>query len=121
MAPVNTNGKAVLLNQPKSLYYNNFNQASHDIILNFDIEGGCFIIYEFHKDLKQVRCINEKRGDYTLAATFISKDKICVLDQNRELAVCNFDGSNLKKILVNKKGSGKIDMIFGAPLGKVLI
>lgn len=89
--------------------------------MNFDIEGGCFIIYEFHKDLKQVRCINEKRGDYTLAATFISKDKICVLDQNRELAVCNFDGSNLKKILVNKKGSGKIDMIFGAPLGKVLI
>jgi hypothetical protein len=35
--------------------------------------------------------------------------------------VCNFDGSSLKKIAVNKKGTGKIDMIFGAPLGKVLI
>lgn len=121
MAPVNTNGKAVLLNQPKSVYYNFFNPSSHDIILNFDVEGGCFVIYEFHKDLKQVKCNNEKRGDYTLAACFISKDKICVLDQNRELAVCNFDGSNLKKIQVNKKGPGKIDMIFPGPLGKVLI
>ena len=36
MAPVNTNGKQVLLNQPKSIYYNQFNQSSHDIILNFD-------------------------------------------------------------------------------------
>lgn len=45
MAPVNTNGKQVLCNQPKSVYYNYFNQSSHDIILNFDIEGGCFVIY----------------------------------------------------------------------------
>jgi hypothetical protein len=35
--------------------------------------------------------------------------------------VCNFDGSNLKKLQVNKKGTGKIDMIYPAPLGKVLI
>jgi hypothetical protein len=52
MAPVNTNGKQVMMNQPKSVYYNHFNQASHDIILNFDTEGGCFLIYEFHRDLK---------------------------------------------------------------------
>jgi hypothetical protein len=35
--------------------------------------------------------------------------------------VCNYDGSNLKKIQVNKKGTGKIDMIYPGPLGKVLI
>jgi hypothetical protein len=121
MAPVNTNGKQVLLNQPKSIYYNYFNQSSHDLILNFDIESGCFIIYEFHKDLKNIRCTSEKRGDFTHAAVFISKDKICVLDQNKELAVCNFDGSNLKKLQVNKKGPGKIDMLYPGPLGKVLI
>lgn len=44
MAPVNTNGKAVLLNQPTHVYYNVFNQASHDFILNFDIEGGQFVL-----------------------------------------------------------------------------
>lgn len=80
MAPVNSNGKQVLANQPKSVYYNYFNQGSHDIILNFDTEGGCFIIYEFHKDLKNPKLVSEKRGDYTQAAVFISKDKLCVLD-----------------------------------------
>jgi hypothetical protein len=76
------------------------------VILNFDggAEGSCFIIYEFHRDLKTAKCIAEKRGDFTLAAVFLSKDKICVLDQNKDLAVCNFDGSNLKKLQVNKKG-----------------
>lgn len=58
---------------------------------------------------------------------FLSKDKICVLDSNKELAVCNFDGSNLKKFSIAqgstsaKKGSsGKVDMIYPAPLGKIL-
>jgi hypothetical protein len=37
------------------------------------------------------------------------------------LAVCNFDGSNLKKLQVNKKGPGKVEMIYPGPLGKVLI
>ena len=53
MAPVNTNGKQVMMNQPNHVYYNHFNQSSHDIILTFDnLEGGSFIIYEFHRDLK---------------------------------------------------------------------
>lgn len=133
MAPVNTNGKQVLMNQPKSVYYNHFNQSSHDIILNFDTEGGCFLVYEFHRDLKAqnggVKLIAEKRGDYTLGAVFLSKDKICVLDSNKELAVCNFDGSNLKKFTIQAGASGKksgatyskVDMIYPAPLGKIMV
>lgn len=50
---------------------------------------------------------------------------MCVLDANKELAVCSFDGSNLKKVAVTnarKGGSpGKIEMIFPGPLGKVLL
>jgi len=34
---------------------------------------------------------------------------MCVLDANKELSVCNFDGSNMKKMAVTKKGAGKID------------
>lgn len=69
--------------------------------------------------------ISEKRADEVLGAVFLSKDKICVLDHNKELAVCNFDGSNLKKFQItqspnSKKAVGKIDMIFPAPLGKIL-
>lgn len=119
-----------MMNQPKAVYYNHFNQSSHDVILTFDnADGGCFLIYEFHRDLKHhggaPKLITEKRADYTIGAVFLSKDKICVLDQNKELAVCNFDGSNLKKFAISgtpgsKKAVGKIDMIFPAPLGKIL-
>jgi coatomer protein complex subunit alpha (xenin) len=137
MTQVNTNGKQVMLNQPKSVYYNHFNQSSHDVILNFDTEGGCFLIYEFGRELKAgggPKLVSEKRGDFTLAAVFLSKDKICVLDQNKDLAVCNFDGSNLKKFTIanapaqsttGKKSAtatyAKVDMIFPAPLGKILV
>jgi hypothetical protein len=68
-----------------------------------------------------VNCTLEKRGDNTIAAVFISKDKICVLDMNRELAVCNLDGTNIKKVLINKKGLNKIEMIYPAPLGKIIV
>ena len=121
MAAVNTNGKQVLLNQPKSLYYNYFNPSAHDVILNFDGENSCFIIYEFAKDLKAPNCALEKRGDNTIGAVFISKDKICVLDMNRELAVCNLDGSNIKKLALNKKGLTRIEMVYPAPLGKIMV
>ena len=110
-----------MLNQPKSIYYNYFNQSSHDIILNFDGDNQCFIIYEFGKDLANVNCTLEKRGDNTVAAVFISKDKMCVLDMNKEVAVCNLDGNNLKKISLNKKGLNKIEMIYQGPLGKILV
>ena len=121
LSAVNTNGKQVLLNQPKSLYYNSFNQSAHDIILNFDGENSCFIIYEFAKDLTSVNCSLEKRGDNTMGAVFISKDKMCVLDVNREIAVCNLDGGNIKKVALQKKGLIKIEMIYPAPLGKILV
>ncbi len=68
-----------------------------------------------------MNCTLEKRGDNTIAAVFISKDKICVLDMNRELAVCNLDGTNIKKVLINKKGLNKIEMIYPAPLGKIIV
>ena len=121
LSGVNTNGKQVLLNQPKSVYYNYHNTNSHNIILNFDGDNSCFIIYDFQKDLKRVECSLEKRGDNTLAAVFISKDKICVLDMNREVSICNLDGSNIKKVNVNKKGLNRIEMIYPAPMGKIII
>jgi coatomer protein complex subunit alpha (xenin) len=122
MSMVNSSTKTeVLLNQPKSIYYNYFNQTSHCIILNFDGDNSCFIIYEFNKDLSKVHCNLEKRGDNTLGAVFISKDKICVLDVNREVAVCNLDGSNIKKVQINKKGLNKVEQLFPAPLGKILV
>jgi hypothetical protein len=56
-----------------------------------------------------------------LAAFFISKDRICQLDSNREVTVSSFDGSNSKKWPILKKNLGKIDNIFPGPLGKILV
>lgn len=70
--------------------------------------------------MSKARCISEKRGE-ALTAFFISKDRICCLDTNREVIVSSFDGSNTKKWPIMKKNLGKIDKIFPAPLGKILI
>lgn len=40
---------------------------------------------------------------------------------NREVAVCNLDGSNIKKVQINKKGLTKVEMIYSAPLGRILV
>lgn len=40
LAPIQINGKQVLLNQPTNIYHNQFNQSTHDVLLTFDAEGG---------------------------------------------------------------------------------
>lgn len=75
---------------------------------------------QFDKDFSKARCMNEKRGD-ALMSFFISKDRICYLDQNREIIVSSFDGTNTKKWPVMKKNLGKIEKIFPGPLGKILV
>ena len=118
---ITTNGKQVLLNQPLVIYYNLFNQSAHDILLNFDIEGGQFVLLEFDKDLNKGAKLMERRGENILAAIFISKDRIAMLDTNREILVGSFDGQNSKKWPIIRKGLNKIEMIFPAPLGKILV
>ena len=91
-------------------------------MLNFDVEGGQFVLLSFDKDLRQARCVLEKRGENVSACIFISKDRICSLDSNtREVFVSSFDGSNSRKWQIVKKGLTKIDNIFPAPLGKILV
>ena len=75
----------------------------------------------FDKDLRQARCTFEKRMEQCLAAIFISRDKICYLDPNREITVTSYDGRNAKKWPIMKKGLTKIDSIYPAPLGKILV
>ena len=112
----------MLLNQPTSIYYNGFNQGGHDFILNFDVEGGQFVLLSFDKNLNQARCTLEKRGENALSCCFISKDRICSLDSNtREVFVSSFDGSNSRKWPIVKKGLTKIEGVFPAPLGKILV
>jgi hypothetical protein len=91
--------------------------------MHFDVEGGAFAIYEVDRDIKNgdPKLLAEKKGEYCLGAVFISKDRIAVLDTNREVTVGNFDGSNTKKWPIVRKGMTKIDMIFPCYVGKILV
>lgn len=88
--------------------------------MTFEAEGGQYLLMQFDKDLTRCRCINERRGE-ALTAFFISKDRICYLDTNREVVVSSFDGSNTKKWPIMRKNIGKVDKIFPGPLGKILV
>lgn len=125
MAPVNVQGKQILNNQPKTLQYNQFNTMQNDILLTFDGEGGSFILFEFHKDVKSAKMLMEKRADSITAAVFIAKDRICTLDKNKELSVCDFDGQKIKSVPLSRTSASgmqaKADNLFGGPIGKVLL
>lgn len=65
------------------MYYNTFNQGSHQIILNYDVEEGSFLLFDFAKDMS-------KKLEYTSenaykSAVFIQKDKICILEKNKQV------------------------------------
>jgi coatomer subunit alpha len=70
--------------------------------------------------LGKARCIQERRGD-ALAAFFISKDRMCILDKQNDVYVSSFDGGNTKKWPILKKNLTKIDNIYPGPLGKILV
>jgi len=92
-------------------------------LLHFaDIEGVCWLLLECDKDLrKECKVTLEKKGEAAIASVFLSKDRIAVLDANREVTVGNYDGNNTKKWPIMRKGMTKIDNIFTAPLGKILV
>lgn len=64
--------------------------------------------------------LTEKRGD-CITALFVGRDKICILDLQREVYISSFDGSNLKKWPILKKNLVKIENVFPGPLGKILV
>ena len=50
------------------------------------------MLLEFDKDLNKAARLMERRAENILSAIFISKDRIAMLDTNREILVGSFDG-----------------------------
>ena len=40
---------------------------------------------------------------------------------NREISIFNLDGTNIKKVTLNKKGLSRVEMIYPAPMGKIIV
>lgn len=73
-------------------------------MLNYSQEGGQYVLFSFDRNLGNARCLVEKRGENILAAFFISKDRMCYLDANRDVFITSYDGGNQKKWPIMKKG-----------------
>lgn len=121
LSPITVAGNQVLLNLPSNMHYNHFNQAAHDIILNFSQEGGQFVLLSFDRDLGKTRCLNERRQEGVITAFFTSKDRMCILDKEREVYISSFDGGNRKKWPIIKKNLTRIENLYPGPLGKILV
>ena len=111
-------GKQVLMNQPKTLFYNHFDNSNHDIILNYEGEEGFSILVLVNKNQGKNSNVVQRKIDSTKGGVFIAKDKICVLSKSKTLFIYLFDGRN-KKIDWTLKNP--INKIFQATIGKILI
>jgi coatomer subunit alpha len=117
-ANLEVEGKQVLNNQPKTLYYNIFNPSSHDIIWNYPGEEGNSILVILNKNINKNNNVVQRKIDATKGAVFIAKEKLCVLSKNKSLFIYLFDGRNKK---IEWAPKTPIQQIFQATIGKVLI
>lgn len=117
-ANLDVEGKQVLMNQPSSLLYNNFDGANHDVILNYEGEEGSSILVLLNKNLSKNANVVQKKIDSTKGGVFIAKDKMCILSKSKNLFIYLFDGRNKKIEWTIKK---PIQNIFQATIGKVLV
>ena len=111
-------GKQVLMNQPNHIYYNYFDNADHDILINYEQEEGFSILIILNKNLSKNSKVIQRKIESTKGAVFIAKDKLWVLSKSKNLFIYLFDGRN-KKIEWNSEY--KINKIFQATIGKILI
>jgi len=111
-------GKQVLNNPPKNLYYNHFDPTNHDVLLNYDGEDGNSILVILNKNMNKNNNVVQRKIDATKGAVFIAKEKMCVLSKAKSLFIYLFDGRN-KKIDWTMKNP--IEQIFQATIGKILI
>ena len=117
-ANLDAEGKQVLMNQPQNIYYNHFNSASHDILINYEGEEGYTILVSLNKNLSKNTNVVQKKIDSAKGAVFIAKEKICVLSKSKNLFIYLFDGRNKQLEWASKY---QIQKIFQATLGKILI
>ena len=111
-------GKQVLMNQPDHIYYNYFDNADHDILINYQQEEGFSVLIILNKNLNKNSKAIQRKIESTNGAVFIAKDKLWVLSKSKNLFIYLFDGRNKK---IEWKDDFIINKIFQATIGKILI
>lgn len=75
-ANLEIDGKQVLMNQPKHIYYNYFDTVDHDVLINYEDEEGFSILVILNKNLSKNSKVIQRKIEATHGACFIAKDKI---------------------------------------------
>jgi len=106
-------------NNLRSLEYNSMNPSEHSLLLFSDVDGGSYELLAFAKDTAISEGSDAKRGA-ALAAVFFTRNRIAILDKNRQIVIR--DAMNEKRKAISFLSNASPDgMFFGGSAGRVLI
>lgn len=111
---------SVKFQKPSYIHYNQFNNASHNVLVQFkDQEKNYYkyFLYTFNSNIDKAKDSVDSTHRYCLAATFISKDKMAILTTAKEVGILEMNNNNVR----NLPNIPAIDMIYPAFMGKILL
>jgi len=82
---------------PRSLLYNTYNKAENNVLVTSDVEGGSYELITFANDATGSGDAQDVRRGSGLAAVFLTRDRIAVLDKTRQILVKNFQNEVVKR------------------------
>lgn len=105
---------------PKQLAYNTFNKAENNVLITSDAEGGSYELITFTEGNGTSDAQDVRRGNNSLGAVFIARDRFVVLDKvTRQLVIKSFQNEVVKRI---SPPLASIDAIFfGGTNGRILL
>lgn len=107
--------KEVYLNNPSYLYINQYAISEINLLLQYEQDGGNYVLLTFPKDWKGDHTPASIQGQ-ALASCFVSKDRFLILNKSQEILIMDFNNSCKKKVVFPVTPS----YIFPADINKVL-
>jgi coatomer protein complex subunit alpha (xenin) len=82
---------------PRCLLYNSFNKAENNVLVTSDVEGGSYELITFANEAMGPGDAQDVRRGSGLAAVFLTRDRIAVLDKSRQILIKNFQNEVVKR------------------------
>lgn len=108
--------KEVYLNNPASMHVNAYGISETNILLQYEQDGGSYMLFTFPKDWKGDVSPAVASGQ-SISSCFVSKDRFAILTKSKEILIMDFSNASKKKLTVTIQGT----KIFPAGLNKVLV
>ncbi|CAM9256260.1 unnamed protein product [Chrysoparadoxa australica] len=83
---------------PRTLQYNTFNPAEHQVLIMSTAEGGSYELLTFSESGSGASDAQDTRRGSALSASFIARNRFAVLDKTRHILIKNFQNEVTKRI-----------------------